>query len=59
MTLVNFLKKGVRDIRQARAGGVETTKAGLVDREEIVLLQECIYHLVHCALKDFTEDQQD
>ena len=40
MTLINVLKQGVRDISQARAGGAETTKAGLVDREQIVLLQE-------------------
>ena len=59
MTFINVLKQGVRDISQARAGGLETTKAGLVDREQIVLPQECIYHLVHCALKDFAEDRQD
>ena len=59
LTLNNVLKEGVRDISQARAGGVETTKAGLVDREQIVLLQEYIYHLAHCALKDFTEDRQN
>ena len=51
MTFINVLKQGVLDISQARAGGLETTKAGLVDREQIVLLKECIYHLVHCALK--------
>ena len=53
MTIISVLKQGVRNISQARSDGVETTKAGLVDREQIVLLQERIYHLVHCTFKDF------